>query len=145
MVLSTSDSVSDFVPIRCFDFRLVDILEDFLEGLVSSTSESVPFSFIDFAFLGDFLDGDMFVLDSESDVDEDVDDEVYEAARAEVMQTGKASTSYLQRKLRIGYSRAARLMDVLEERGVIGPADGSKPREVMGRSSTAASSEDNEI
>ena len=69
--------------------------------------------------------------------EEDVDDEVYEAARAEVMQSGKASTSYLQRKLRIGYSRAARLMDVLEERGVIGPADGSKPREVLGRSGAA--------
>jgi DNA segregation ATPase FtsK/SpoIIIE, S-DNA-T family len=68
------------------------------------------------------------------DDDNDVDDDVYEAAKAEVLQSGKASTSYLQRKLRIGYSRAARLMDVLEERGVIGPADGSKPREVLGRS-----------
>lgn len=76
--------------------------------------------------------------------EDDVDDEVYEAARAEVMQSGKASTSYLQRKLRIGYSRAARLMDVLEERGVIGPADGSKPREVLGRSNapTAGGVED---
>jgi len=69
--------------------------------------------------------------------EEDVDDEVYEAAKLEVMQSGKASTSYLQRKLRIGYSRAARLMDVLEERGVIGPSDGSKPREVLGRSAQA--------
>ena len=48
-----------------------------------------------------------------------------------VIEAGKASTSYFQRKLRIGYSRAARLMDVLEERGVIGPADGAKPREVL--------------
>lgn len=76
--------------------------------------------------------------------EDDVDDEVYEAARAEVMQSGKASTSYLQRKLRIGYSRAARLMDVLEERGVIGPADGSKPREVLGRSASMGSDEDTE-
>ena len=76
--------------------------------------------------------------------EEDVDDEVYEAARAEVMQSGKASTSYLQRKLRIGYSRAARLMDVLEERGVIGPADGSKPREVLGRSAPVGSADDDE-
>ncbi|HYC34524.1 MAG TPA: DNA translocase FtsK, partial [Candidatus Paceibacterota bacterium] len=44
---------------------------------------------------------------------------------------GKASTSYIQRKLRVGYSRAARLMDILEAKGVIGPADGSKPREVL--------------
>jgi S-DNA-T family DNA segregation ATPase FtsK/SpoIIIE len=48
-----------------------------------------------------------------------------------VIEAGKASTSYLQRKLRIGYSRAARLMDMMEERGVIGPADGSAPREIL--------------
>lgn len=63
---------------------------------------------------------------------EEVDDSLYEEAREAVLQAGKASTSYLQRKLRIGYSRAARLMDMLEERSVIGPADGSKPREVLG-------------
>lgn len=60
------------------------------------------------------------------------DDELYEDARAAVIEAGKASTSYIQRKLRIGYSRAARLMDILEQRGVIGPADGSKPRAVIG-------------
>lgn len=59
------------------------------------------------------------------------DDELYEAAKDEVIKAGKASTSYIQRKLRVGYARAARLMDILEERGVIGPADGSKPREVI--------------
>jgi len=63
--------------------------------------------------------------------DYDIDDNLYEEARLTVEQAGRASTSYLQRKLKIGYSRAARLMDVLEERGVIGPADGSKPREVL--------------
>jgi len=59
------------------------------------------------------------------------DDDLYEDARQAVIEAGKASTSYLQRKLRIGYSRAARLMDLLEEQGVIGPADGSAPREVL--------------
>lgn len=63
--------------------------------------------------------------------DDDIDDDLYEDARSAVEEAGRASTSYLQRKLKIGYSRAARLMDVLEERGVIGPADGSKPREVL--------------
>jgi S-DNA-T family DNA segregation ATPase FtsK/SpoIIIE len=48
-----------------------------------------------------------------------------------VVSTGKASTSYLQRKLRVGYARAARLIDILEEKGVIGPGDGAKPREVL--------------
>jgi S-DNA-T family DNA segregation ATPase FtsK/SpoIIIE len=60
------------------------------------------------------------------------DDDMYEDARQVVLEAGKASTSYIQRKLRVGYARAARLMDLLEERGVIGPADGSKPRSVIG-------------
>ena len=59
------------------------------------------------------------------------DDEMYEEARMCVVEAGKASTSYLQRKLKLGYARAARLMDKLEERGVIGPGDGAKPREVL--------------
>lgn len=65
------------------------------------------------------------------DNDDDNDDEMYEEARACVIETGKASTSYLQRKLRLGYARAARLMDKLEERGVISAGDGAKPREVL--------------
>jgi len=60
------------------------------------------------------------------------DDELYEDAKSAVVEAGKASTSYIQRKLRVGYSRAARLMDLLEERGVIGAADGAKPREILG-------------
>lgn len=59
-------------------------------------------------------------------------DDLYEGAREAVLAAGKASTSYLQRKLGVGYSRAAKLMDMLEEKGVIGPANGSKPRDVMG-------------
>ena len=65
------------------------------------------------------------------DDDMEDDDEMYEEARACVIEAGKASTSYLQRKLKLGYARAARLMDKLEERGVIGPGDGAKPREVL--------------
>ncbi|MEK7531918.1 MAG: DNA translocase FtsK 4TM domain-containing protein [Patescibacteria group bacterium] len=61
----------------------------------------------------------------------DVDDDLYEEARIVVIEAGKASTSYLQRKLRVGYARAARIIDILEERGVVGPADGSKAREVI--------------
>lgn len=65
------------------------------------------------------------------DEDSTDDDEMYEEARACVIEAGKASTSYLQRKLKLGYARAARLMDKLEERGVISPGDGAKPREVL--------------
>ena len=64
-------------------------------------------------------------------VDDEEEDDLYEEAKQAVIDAGKASTSYLQRKLRIGYSRAARLIDILEERGVIGPADGSRPREIL--------------
>ncbi len=63
--------------------------------------------------------------------EDDVDDDMYLEAKTAVEEAGRASTSYLQRKLRIGYSRAARLMDILEEKGVIGPADGSRPRDVL--------------
>lgn len=63
--------------------------------------------------------------------DGDADDDLYEEARETVIRAGKASTSYLQRKLRIGYARAARLMDILEEKGVIGEGSGSKPRDVL--------------
>jgi S-DNA-T family DNA segregation ATPase FtsK/SpoIIIE len=73
--------------------------------------------------------------------DSDVDDDLYAQAKIAVEEVGRASTSYLQRKLRIGYSRAARLMDLLEERGVIGAADGSRPREVLSR--MGAASEEN--
>ena len=61
---------------------------------------------------------------------ESFDDPLYEEVKEFVIQSQKASTSFIQRKFSIGYSRAARLVDVLEERGVVGPARGSKPREV---------------
>lgn len=74
-------------------------------------------------------------FDSMTDGDSlDEDDELYEAAKAEVLSSGKASTSYLQRKLGVGYSRAAKLIDALEKRGVVGPQNGSKAREVIGAS-----------
>ncbi len=60
-----------------------------------------------------------------------IEDELYEDAKEVVAQAGKASASLLQRRLRIGYARAARILDLLEERGVIGPADGAKPRKIL--------------
>ena len=58
---------------------------------------------------------------------QDKEDELFAEARALVIEAGQASTSYLQRKLNIGYSRAARLMDLLEEAGVVGPGRGATP------------------
>ena len=60
-----------------------------------------------------------------------LDDPLLEDAKQLVIQTGKASASYLQRRFRIGYARAASLLDMLEQLDIIGPADGSKPREVL--------------
>lgn len=62
--------------------------------------------------------------------DNDTEDDMYPDAKLVVMEAGKASASLLQRRLRVGYARAARLLDILEEKGVIGPGDGAKPREV---------------
>lgn len=77
------------------------------------------------------VSADKSIFESTLDDEGEDDDEMYEEARACVVEAGKASTSYLQRKLKLGYARAARLMDKLEERGVIGPGDGAKPREVL--------------
>lgn len=59
------------------------------------------------------------------------DDVLFEEAKNIVMESGKASASLLQRRLRVGYSRAARLLDMLEEYGVISPQEGNKPREII--------------
>ncbi len=62
---------------------------------------------------------------------DDGDDELLEEARDVVVKAGKASASYLQRRLKVGYARAARLLDLLEERGIIGPGEGAKPRQIL--------------
>ena len=59
------------------------------------------------------------------------DDPLYDQAVEIVMQAGKASASYIQRRLKIGYNRAARLVEEMEEKGLVGPANGSKPREII--------------
>jgi S-DNA-T family DNA segregation ATPase FtsK/SpoIIIE len=61
----------------------------------------------------------------------DIDDELFDDAAEAVIRAGKASTSMLQRRLRVGYARAARLIDLLEEQGVVGPPDGARPRDVL--------------
>jgi S-DNA-T family DNA segregation ATPase FtsK/SpoIIIE len=61
----------------------------------------------------------------------DIDDDLWRDAVSVVVDGRKASTSLLQRRLRIGYARAARLIETMEEQGIVGPADGSRPREVL--------------
>lgn len=75
--------------------------------------------------------------------DDDVDDDMYPEAKKVVIESQKASASYLQRRLRVGYARAARLLDLLEEKGIIGPGEGAKPREVyMSEDGTVENPED---
>jgi DNA segregation ATPase FtsK/SpoIIIE-like protein len=69
-------------------------------------------------------------------------DPLFEDVKKIVLETKKASASFLQRRLRIGYSRAARLIDMLEERGIVGPADGAKPREVYENAGTSIKKND---
>ncbi|MCX7831743.1 MAG: DNA translocase FtsK [Actinobacteria bacterium] len=63
--------------------------------------------------------------------DSEVDDELYDEAVETILTYGQASTSFLQRKLKIGYARAARIMDMLEASGIVGSQEGSKPREIL--------------
>jgi len=67
------------------------------------------------------------------DVGEEDQDELYDVAVQLVAEMGQASTSMVQRKLRIGYNRAARLIERMEKEGIVGPADGARPREVLVR------------
>ncbi len=74
---------------------------------------------------------------------DDEDDMLREAEKV-VREAGKASASLLQRRLRVGYARAARLLDLLEDRGIIGPGDGAKPREVYVSGEMASVADDGE-
>ncbi len=74
---------------------------------------------------------DMTVSKSRDLVSEDSEDELYDEAKEIVIRAKQASTSLLQRRLKVGYSRAARLLDDMEMRGVVGPADGNKPRKIL--------------
>ena len=86
----------------------------------------------------DYLDDEIFTDDDDEEGARDLfgdpmddEDPLYDQALEIVVQAGKASASYLQRRLKIGYNRAARLVEEMEERGIVGAANGSKPREVI--------------
>lgn len=65
------------------------------------------------------------------DMDSGSEDSMFQDAVKCVIESGKASASLLQRRLRVGYARAARLIEDMEEQGIIGPADGARPRDVL--------------
>ena len=83
----------------------------------------------------DYIDDEIFYDEDEDDLSpslfSDGDDPLYDKALEIVLQQGKASASYIQRRLKIGYNRAARLVEEMEHNGVVGPAQGSRPRELL--------------
>jgi S-DNA-T family DNA segregation ATPase FtsK/SpoIIIE len=83
----------------------------------------------------DYIDEEIFYDDEEENAEPSLfsegDDPLYDKALEIVRQQGKASASYIQRRLKIGYNRAARLVEEMEERGIVGPAQGSKPRDLL--------------
>ena len=99
-------------------------------AFIARNAEGTLPSEIDFTDTGKIGGGLDTVFSSMADEEEE--DELYGEAKKTVIEAGKASTSYLQRKLGVGYARAAKLIDMLEDRGVVGPADGAKPRDVIG-------------
>ena len=70
-------------------------------------------------------------IDANTDVKEEYEDPLYDEIVEFVITQGKASASLIQRRFKLGYNRAARIVDLLEERGIVGPQNGSKPREVL--------------
>ncbi|CUI17496.1 FtsK/SpoIIIE family protein [Candidatus Protochlamydia naegleriophila] len=112
--------------------------EDIL-AVVQHICEQAPPNYVIQSFdqfnagLGDLSDG----------VDQDIElDALYEQAKDVVLSTGNASTTFLQRKLKIGYARAASLMDQLEMQGIVGPAEGSRPRKIYAAQASAEESDD---
>lgn len=74
-----------------------------------------------------------------------IDDDLYEEALQVVTNSGQASASLLQRRLRVGYARAARLLDIMEQEGIIGPSNGAKPRDILIDTSQASGIDNNKF
>jgi S-DNA-T family DNA segregation ATPase FtsK/SpoIIIE len=100
------------------------VSEDEINRLVEAWKEIEPPHYDE-----QFLDP----VDESGNLDEAEYDEKYDEAVALVTATGQASISMVQRRLRVGYNRAARMIEIMEKEGVVGPSDGVKPREVLVR------------
>jgi len=80
----------------------------------------------------EYIDEEIFFEEEDGDLAGDgEEDPLMDSALDIIIAAGKASASYLQRRLKIGYNRAARLIEHMEMRGIIGPSNGSKPREII--------------
>jgi len=107
------------------------------QSIAKTVYEKYKDEFTDSINFGPPAAGTSAAFDALNNEYQDDNDELYEPAKEAVITAGKASTSFIQRKLATGYSHAAKLMDMLEERGVIGSANGSEPRKVLEKDVTA--------
>lgn len=102
------------------------IRDEDINGVVKFINDQAPPSYVIESFdnYGQMDASDIDAIDTSGDA-------LYSQALDTVLGTGNASTTFLQRKLKIGYARAASLIDMLEKKGIVGPADGSKPRKIL--------------
>lgn len=99
--------------------------------LVDDDEINAVVAFVKAQAVPEYLDEVLTPPEEEEGAFDEIDDDLYNEAVKTVRQLGQASASMLQRRHRIGYNRAARLIDMMEERGVVGPGQGSRPREIL--------------
>lgn len=116
-------STTDPFPVR---IQGTFVSDSEVENVVEYVKQIAPPEYIDDEI---FFEDDDFEL--ESGFTNDGLDPLYDKALEIVVQAGKASASYIQRRLKIGYNRAARIIEDMEARGIVGPQNGSKPREII--------------
>jgi len=97
--------------------------DDETKDIIRFVKEQLKPSYID--------EEEIFGSDTLGELDEDFDDEYYDDAKELVVKSGKASASMIQRRFRVGYNRAARMVDMMAEEGIVGPHRGSKARRVL--------------
>jgi len=117
-------STTDPFPVR---IQGTFVSDSEVETVVEYVKQIAPPDYIDDEIF--FEDDDDFEL--QGDYTSDGLDPLYDKALEIVVQAGKASASYIQRRLKIGYNRAARIVEDMEARGIVGPQNGSKPREII--------------
>lgn len=122
--------VGETVPTRV---QGVFVSDDEVNAVAQYVSTQAKPKFDDAFLRLEMLDGSIGPTQSATD-----DDPLYEEVKEFIIETRRASTSLIQRKFSIGYARAARLIDLLEERNIVGPARGSKPREVYAKAADDA-------
>lgn len=109
--------VKDFISLNTEKIQMPFISEEEIAEAIKAVKEK----YTDFQIL----------MNAKDAVEQKEEDILYEEAKRVVLNTRKASSSLLQRRLKVGYSRASRLIDMLEDNGVIGKANGAEPREVL--------------